>query len=231
MSVWADGALAFVRGLRSSPPVELELRLGRSGVHGFDPSITKEEMDRLLQLVSGAADHDTCEWAESHDIFFTHGGRHVRTSVAFDDGDFTIQPTHMVKERLGSVDAARYRVAWATETPVPPDKLPFSTEVDHMRIKQRRSIEVRPKEISSALWRYDFTMVWSGGNKQAAEIQQQTSDPRYELEVEVLPCGAQELVAFARDGGRGPAAAEAKAVEYLVDRLQEIGQGLSALLV
>lgn len=223
-----QGVRAFVKGLRSGgPPIELELRLGAIDGQRFDPSISKADMDQLLRTLGS---EDGAEWRESHDVFFVDGDRTVRTTVTFDDCDFTMATTHVVKERLGVIDAPRYRVAWATETSVVRDSLPFAAEVQHMRIKQRRSIEVTPPEIQSPLWRYDFTMVWSGNNKQEAEIRQRTTEPRYELEVEVLPRGAHELVTYARDGCGGHTAAEAKVVEYLTARLVEIGEGLTASL-
>lgn len=225
-----EGARAFVQSLRAGGAVELEVRLGTAGPTSFDPTITKDQMHRLLKCLGASADRDTLEWRESHDFFYVHDDRVVRTSVDFNDRDFTMEPTHVVKRRLGGVDRARYRVAWASETPVAADELPFATEVKHVRIKQRRSLDVCIPEATHPVWRYDFTMVWAGGNKEEAEIAARTTAPRYEMEVEVLAGGVHELVARARDGAGGVAAAEAVVVCYLATRLEEIGEGLSGMM-
>jgi hypothetical protein len=225
------GVEAFVTGLRSDP-VELEIRLGHSRPRGFDASVSKEDMDVLLRTLTEAGDVDTREWRESHDYFYGSDRGVVRTTVEFDAIDFTMTTTHLIKSRLGNVDLPRFRVAWASEAPVAKQDVPFATEVQHMRIKQRRSIEIRPPELTVPLWRYDFTMVWSGRNKQEAEVSQRSGPPRYELEVEVVAAGAHELVQLTRDGtaAGGPAAAERLVVEYLTARLSEVADGMLGLL-
>lgn len=221
----------FVEALRvGRDPVELELRMGRRSGHGFAATVTKEEMDTVLRTIADSNPfHDTQEWIESHDYFFQHDGQMVRSSVTFDVTDFSMLTVHVVKKRIARTDAQRFRVAAATESPVQAKTLPFATSVDHMRIKQRRSICVRPPELTKPLWRYDFTIVWGADSKQQAELMQRAGPANYEVEVEVLAPGATELLGIVR-GTLKPAEVDAAVSAYLIGRLQEIGHAIAGLM-
>jgi hypothetical protein len=221
----------FVEALRvGREPLELELRMGRRSGHGFSAKVTKHEMDTVLRTIAETKSaKDTHEFNESHDYFFNQAGETVRSTVTFDVTDFTMNTTHIIKKQIARVDAQRFRVACALETPVLAQSLPFATSVHHMRIKQRRSISVGPTELTRPLWRYDFTMVWDGDSKQSAELNQRANHPVYEVEVEVLPGGASELLGVFRASLKADEVEQA-VVSYLIGRLQEIGHAIAALM-
>ena len=219
----------YVAALRlGATPVELELRLGRGSTGHFDASVTKETMDVVLRAVAEGAD-DSLEWYETHDFFYPHGGQTIRTTVEFDDLDFCLNTTHVIKRRISATDTATYRVACATETPVNGQTLPFSIQPHHVRIKQRRSVHIAALDLETPLWRYDFTMVWAGDTQQSAERSQRSAPPRYEVEVEVLPAAARELLARLRATPTPGEAPDETLVAYLEHRIHEIAHGLGQL--
>lgn len=222
----------FVRSLReNTTPLELELRMGRQHRGGFTAAVTQREMDATVRALThkppGGVE-DSVEWTESQDYFYHVGDEVVRSSVAFDSDAFQMDVQHIVKKRLEAADTARFRVSCASERPVDAQQLPFATDLEHTRIKQRRSVFVCPHELSVPLWRYDFTLVWGGRTKEEAELRQRSEPPTYEVEVEVLPEGARSLMALLRAEGAG-ATAEERLVGYLAERLTEIGGALATL--
>jgi hypothetical protein len=213
---------------------ELELRVGTRSARCFKPAVPKALLNAVIADLTSDPDFasrgtDTTEWTESHDFFYPLRDSVVRTTVSFNDTNFEMHTEHVIKEKVALQDAAHYRVSCAHERVVLPEQLPFSSHVAHMRIKQRRSICVREPEMTHPLWRYDFTLVWSGKDKREAELAQQSVPPQYELEVEVLAPGAQELLRLLRNLV-GHAHHAADAAKFLRTRIAEIGSELARKL-
>jgi hypothetical protein len=55
-----------------------------------------------------------------------------------------------------------------------------------VRIKQRRSFLYTPSSAQQPVWRFDFTLVWSGRTFGQAQQRQQLEEPDFELECEFL---------------------------------------------
>ena len=51
---------------------------------------------------------------------------------------------------------------------------------EHVRFRQRKSVFV------GTTWRFDFTLTWSGPDRDSCEKNQTTEPPEYEVECEIL---------------------------------------------
>mmetsp|Transcript_42150 Transcript_42150/g.132764 ORF Transcript_42150/g.132764 Transcript_42150/m.132764 type:complete len:747 (-) Transcript_42150:855-3095(-) len=196
----ADGSTSY----------ELEARLGKwlpgtSGSPGrFRNGVTREFMDRVLGMCEGWDDWtEHGEWKEIHDYILKVGSNQYRVAVAFNED--TQQATKMVlqKKILKIKDFAYIstigdgqpltalssdvRIALSEERILKGDPaiIRNGTQI-RVRIKQRKSFLYTPSNAAKPVWRFDFTLVWSGKTLGQARNQQMNTEPDFELECECI---------------------------------------------
>ena len=172
-------------GLAATP--ELEARFGFHGADGrFHAGVPEAfffECIRACEAWRGWGSVD--EWAHSVDFCYQHGEEFVRTSRT-EHGDVTHQAKHILARRDfalahdGGGDAPRaLRVSVASETPKRADELPETVQPTLVRDKQRKSF-------AHKAFRYDFTRVFEGANREAIDAARREGRERFEVEVECV---------------------------------------------
>ena len=183
----------IVNLIRRSPTMktmELEARLGSydTATNSFKAGISRQKMDDIIQsmhessFITGDA-----EWSEEQDFFYKHQGRNLRTRVQFDSNNMEIISTTIEKKNIRHLDCITsygdndIRISLKNELPVTQSNIPTAVNPDFVRIKQRKRFRSE-----NSKWAFDFTMSWSGRNKDEAELSQQTNEPLFELECELV---------------------------------------------
>ena len=187
-----DAITEIVAQLRDAPDAELEARFGVVGENRrFVSGVSRAEIDRIIDMMQ-ASSHVSGdqEWTEEQDFFFTLNGTQYRTRVTYDSDAMKVGARTIEKKNVASrdvqifrSDASRHhldmRVSLKLETPVL--RLQPCVNTDMVRIKQRRRFVT-----SCGRWAFDFSIIWSGTNKTAAETAQATCDPTFEIECELI---------------------------------------------
>jgi len=181
-----------VSDFRKTQNAELEIRLGSAVEGSFCPGISKHVFVQLEQdLVETSLDRET-KWSEIVDYYFLNRkGETVRTRVEYDSDKMEVNKTHICKQTKqsflffrteGDTDDEVCKLALSTETPVV--DLPVSCMPTHIRIKQRRCF--RDIRLGKVVWSYELCRTWSGATRTAVEQLQLSSEPMYEVEVELV---------------------------------------------
>lgn len=188
--------------------IELEARLQTQE----KSSLQKGFVERCIAGFEEQRFEATGPWTESVDYFFdaelprsvTEGRpsgmptplQHatVRSTMQPDIESLDVSVTSVVKTRLATATIGsaaqgmlQWKVAVSREAPVEAEMLPVIVpHTKHVRIKQRRSFSYT-SERTGVVWRFDFTMSWSGVTKTEAETAQRAgAPPVYELEIELV---------------------------------------------
>lgn len=165
--------------------VELEARYGLCDGGKFISGISRQKMDEIIQTMQESpfmvSDH---EWQEEEDFFFQIDDIEYRSRVKFDSDSMSIITKTIRKQTLSNITIKSstgedIRISLKKEDPA--TCVPLAVSPTYVRIKQRKSF----KCVSSSDWSFDFTMSWSGRTKDAAELEQQSSDPVFEVECEL----------------------------------------------
>lgn len=194
--------------LRKGSLIELEARLQARD----SSSLQNSFVERCISGFEEQCFEATGPWTESVDYFFDAElpravieGRStgmatplqhatVRSTMQPDIESLNLSVTSMVKTRLATATIGsatqgmlQWKVAVSREAPVPAEMLPIIVpSTKHVRIKQRRSF-IYTSERTGVVWRFDFTMSWSGTTKTKAETAQRAgAAPVYELEIELV---------------------------------------------
>jgi hypothetical protein len=180
----------IVAQLRNHPSAELEARFGVFQSAHFKPGVCRIDIDRIMSMMIDSPHVDTTdEWTEEQDFFFMVDGKHCRTRVRYDSSNMCIKPQTIVKEAVATQDIFvegppdtfpnDIRISLKTEDAIVQLQPCVSTTL--VRIKQRRRFITNCKK-----WAFDFSMIWSGANKDEAEINQSQKDPHFEIECELI---------------------------------------------
>ena len=173
---------------------ELELRIGSIVENSFVPGVTQCSFDQLEKDMNecGAlyADHGFKEVIDYY--YMGDAGTPIRTRVEYDTQSMKLISNHIVKTSQAVLDVndgeaselfpqSACRVALATEIEV---ESPQMTLLTHVRIKQRKCYT--SKHDGHTVWRYELSKTWSASTRDAVEHMQQTMEPRYEVECELI---------------------------------------------
>lgn len=183
-------------------------RRGASGRRAltFKPSISRKKMDDTLRYVETNALLRSLDWSEHMDVFFELSpGRTARTRVEYDVHDLVTSASTCVKRkveevivRTGCFDEGAdlelaLRVVLSTETPVDASAVPvLAPSTQCVRLQQRRRFlhssgrAPARDDAQGASWAFDFNLTWQATTKSEAEEMQQSQEPRFEMEIELL---------------------------------------------
>lgn len=178
---------------RDSSFFELEARFGILSSSCFQSGVTREEMNRIVQMMEGSSflKRDDQSWNEQHDVSFRWKGEAYRTRVLFDATNMKICPSTIKKKKVGYADISQVaynnihcfdlRVGLKEEIPIPNDLLTsICIQPDHFRIKQTTRFLTL-----CGTWAFDLSTVWEGKTKTEAEKKQMKTDPSFEVECEL----------------------------------------------
>ena len=182
----------IVAKLREQPDAELEARFGIINERGrFESGVTRNEIDRIIDMMQ-ASPHviGDEEWREEQDFFFTLNGNQYRTRVSYNSETMQVNAHTIEKKKIdtqtlrivrpdGTPHTTDVRVSLKSEAPVL--RLQPCVTTDMVRIKQRRRFTTL-----CGNWAFDFSIIWSGRDKTAAEVAQSTKDPMFEVECELI---------------------------------------------
>lgn len=174
----------------SHDSVELELRFGTQNSRGkFTPGRTRDFLDNALNLVQGSSVMQQSDWCEHHDYFYNAlNGDEVRTRIIFDTDNLELERKTIQKQRVADIMLIdgddMVRISLSKEETYTKD-LPVVVNTSHVRIQQRRCFTYGEPN-GPPNWCYDFSITWFGATKTAAELQQQNSEPKFEMEVELV---------------------------------------------
>jgi hypothetical protein len=180
---------------------ELEARFGSFSADGkFRSGCQKMVMNHLLAKFEEASceTFEKTPWSESQDTFFrsSHVAGMVRGTCYTDEASLTMHCSNVLKTRTACTHCAPsgsgacgdsrqgWRISLSAERNLPDEIVPCLVEPVFTRIKQRKSFRYRNSN-GSVVWRFDFTLVWSGVNRTEAEQKQFSEEPAYEFEVEL----------------------------------------------
>ena len=172
--------------------VELEARFGSLTNGRFVPGVTRKKMDSIMTFLQKSPyirfDKD---WNEVQDFFFAHQNLPHRTRVEYSTDTMKLCSHTILKQPLGHVNLVndadpesdeQIRISVKREKPVIP---PIVCNAEYVRIKQTKRFTCM-KERSPNVFAFDFAMTWSGRTKTDAESKQQTCEPVYEIECELI---------------------------------------------
>lgn len=181
----------LVADLRKQPEAELEARLGVYRDGRFTAGVSREDIDRVIDMMQSSSHIvGELEWTEEQDFFFqgADGDSH-RTRVQYRSEDMQVRPTTIKKHNMGSEtfcvfdDSERLscdiRVSLKLEEPIV--RMQTCVKTTMVRIKQRRRFTT-----DDHIWGFDFAMLWSGSSKTQAERSQASCDPQFEIECELI---------------------------------------------
>lgn len=182
----------MVSKLRQCPNAELEARFGVVGADGrFRTGVSRSDIDRIIHMMQ-TSPHITGdeEWKEEQDFLFTLNGVNHRTRVSYDSQTMQVSAETIEKSVIdtntirvmrcdGSSHDTDLRISLKTESPV--FRLQSCVATNMVRIKQRRRFVT-----TCGKWAFDFSIIWSGKDKTAAEIAQSTTEPVFEVECELI---------------------------------------------
>ena len=171
---------------------EIEIRLGTFSFGKFTAGVEKKVFHQLERdmLDSPTLTTDN-KWTEVVDYhYMDKGGNPIRTRVEYNTENMELKKEHIMKRSQESVilspsteeEGEACRVARSVETPVTdPPQMCIPT---HVRIKQRKVfLDVRN---GKKVWSYEIAKTWSANNRSAVEHLQNISEPRYEVECELV---------------------------------------------
>lgn len=185
---------------------ELETRLGKiiaskNNKSKFESHVSRDIFKNSLHSLENYKDwYCVSDMKESH-VYYYHVDLlgEVRTEVFFDERGKTTK--HMQKTLIDKKtfimdttneiqlkDTWDIRVSLSKEKPLMDGDVPPIVNTTQVRIRQRKSFYSSTKNTGydKPIWRFDYTMVWSGNNFENAEIQQRTCPPKYQIECELL---------------------------------------------
>lgn len=181
----------LVTSLRENPSAELEARFGVCGDGRFRAGVSREDIDRIIDMMQSSSHIlGEEEWTEEQDFFFrgADGDAH-RTRVRYTSEDMQVRAQTIKKHELGSqtfcvfADTERLfrdmRISLKEEEPVV--RMQTCVKTSLVRIKQRRRFTTDDR-----VWAFDFAMSWAGRTKTEAEQLQASSDPEFEIECELV---------------------------------------------
>lgn len=179
--------------------IEVEARIGRKRGGAFNAGCSAGTMDAMLGKFAQAAPgtFEETDWTESHDTFFPVPGVDfdIRGTTNIHDATLKMESVNVAKSRevtldvgpLGDADdsSSEWRICLSRERHVPPASLPVVVKPSMVRIKQRKSFRYRNAD-ATVIWRYDFTISWTGADKTETERRQfSDEEPTYEFELEL----------------------------------------------
>ena len=166
---------------------ELEIRFGRFVNGEYVSGVSRDFMDGVLTMIQTNTDFVATDWCEFHDFTYKlTNGKDARTRVSFDTDDLVVQTVTAQKHKISQAifkDVATdhaLRMSYSREIPVANDNIPTLVNTDLVRIQQRRSF------IYEKCWSFDFSLTWQGKTKTEAEQRQQSVDPVFEVEIELI---------------------------------------------
>ena len=173
---------------RSNPNVELEARLGRFDGTRFVSGVTRSEMDAIMSMLQEAdCIESDGEWTETQDFFYIYRTSNMRTRVSYDADRMKTDMCTIEKKMLDCVDIVlgEHGIRVAVKFETPSSHVPSAINTTCMRIKQTQRFSLRHSS-GQRYFVFDFSMTWSGKTKFEAEQKQQTENPTYELECELV---------------------------------------------
>jgi hypothetical protein len=187
-----DCVADLVATLREHPTMELEARFGTCHPGKFKTGVSREKMDEIIELMEScpAMTYDD-QWNEIQDVFFTHKNDHLRTRIEYDSNTMSVTTTTIRKEQVRALDFKHVgrmarednqmdvRISLKNEVPLKPSDIPTSVQPNLVRIKQQRHFKYKA-------FSFDFSMTWSGKDRNAAELSQMSDDACFEIECELI---------------------------------------------
>lgn len=194
------GVTELVKQRRRDPlHAELELRLGAYVDGHFTSGVTRTVFHQLEQdMLKDPNLVGDPHWVEVVDYFYsTKKHDRIRTRVEYDSATMSMSTTHTCKQRQQNVigrwlqcsSEEACRVVVSSEIPV--TDVPETCVTTFVRIKQRR--QFRDVRDGKVVWLYDLSRTWSAPSRSAVEYVQQTQEPTYEVECELLDEGGSYL--------------------------------------
>ena len=170
---------------------ELEFRLGSfdATTGELSSGVSRETFEQLERDMTDVLTSDRV-WEEIVDYYYLNdAGETLRTRVSFDNRTMSMGRTHIKKETCMNMMVVRNddpsdacRVACSVEHPV--SDLPMSTIVKYVRVKQQKKfVDVRDGHV---LWNFELSKTWSASSRDTVEYLQHNSEPRYEIECELI---------------------------------------------
>lgn len=196
-----DRVVPIVAARRAQPKhAELEIRLGEQEKDGsFVAGVTKEIYDTIEKDLESEQSLVASRYTEIVDYHYAISRTtRARTRVKVNSEDMTMHTSHVVKTNSmktclvrdeTSTDACRVSLAYEPPLETPP----LSCIPTHVRIQQRRSFsDVRN---GAVVWRYDLSKTWSGSSRSVVEHAQNTHEPSYEIEIELVDADGSYMAA------------------------------------
>lgn len=182
-------SIANFRGDRTQ--CEIEVRLGTYVQSKFYPGVTKEVFEQLERDFTDAQTLTTDnKWVELLDYhYMNQRDEPARTRVIYDTENMGLSTTHISKRNQEHFIYCRSddgdescKISRALEVPLL--QPPGTCIPTHVRIKQRKIFQdTRQKNV---IWSYELSKTWSANSRSAVEHLQHMSEPRYEVELELI---------------------------------------------
>lgn len=170
---------------------EIEVRLGTFAQCKFFPGVTKEVFE---QLDRDLTDDQTLitdnKWIEMLDYhYMNQRNEPTRTRVIYDTENMGLSTSHISKRNQEYFIYCRTddgdescKINRALEIPL--IQPPGTCLPTHVRIKQRKIFQDRRQ--TNVIWSYELSKTWSANSRSAVEHLQHMSEPRYEVELELI---------------------------------------------
>ena len=176
----------LVKRFRNDSNLELEVRFGTMVNEKFVAGLTRENVDKYLNMIQSTPNIEKHDWQEHHDFYYKSENESLRTRVIYNTDTLELKKTTIKKKKVKQhvfkigkkEDNLAVKFSISEEIPYN-NMVPIVTNTDHVRIQQRRTF------IYKKSWIYDFSMIWSGVTKTEAEIQQKNEDSLFEFEIEM----------------------------------------------
>lgn len=170
---------------------EIEVRLGVYTDSKFFSGVSKQVFDQLDRDLQDSPSLGTDnKWSEIVDYHYvTQRDEPARTRVEYNTDHMTLTTTHILKQtqhevvyRMTEDDDDAFKINHSTEVPL--ENAPNMCIPTFVRIKQRKKFEdVRECNL---VWSYELSKTWSANSRSAVEHLQLVSEPRYEVELELV---------------------------------------------
>lgn len=183
---------------------EVEARLGKYVSGRFVPGVDSDWFDAMVMRFEHSESwKEVSHWYEMEDTNFMMGSTKLRQSRICDPVTCDVQLITIEKipisssvigisctDTNGGIEsgADSIRIAYSKEKEVSGSKnnLPMTVDPIHVRLKQRKYFIMNSDSVPGSQWKFEFSRIWSGSNREEAEMSQNNT-PVCEIEIEWIP--------------------------------------------
>lgn len=188
------------------PHLELECRFGKVDGNGnFTSSVDRDQVERFIRVMTASHVMEGSRyWEETHDHFVRSRDPNevpMRLSSTANANTLLIETSNIRKRRVclndcrtnGPMDT---RVVLSTENPITEKELKSLQKPYLVFIRHRRTFIYKSTTTGACEWNYSVTKRWSGADLVEATIARESTEPNYELEIELAHCSNNVTVDY-----------------------------------